>query len=141
MSKLVTIASFDNPIDAHIIKTKLESYDIECSLFDENIVWMKWYYSNAVGDIKLRINEDDVSDAIYILELDNISEETICPECQSSNFREIVLRGWLAGIFKLILLKFFDIFALAVFYKDRRNINVTYQCQDCGCEWKQIISY
>ncbi len=30
MSKLVTLASFDNSIDAHLLRTKLESEEIPC---------------------------------------------------------------------------------------------------------------
>jgi len=38
--KLVTLKTFDNSIEAHLLKVKLESEGIRCFIFDENIVSM-----------------------------------------------------------------------------------------------------
>lgn len=55
----VTLKVFQNSIDAHLLKTQLESEGIECFIFDEQMVTMNMLYSNAVGGIKLKIQEED----------------------------------------------------------------------------------
>jgi hypothetical protein len=65
--KYVTIKVFDSAIEAHILKSKLESEDIECHIFDENIVSLNPLFNYAVGGIKLKVNELDFEKAITIV--------------------------------------------------------------------------
>ena len=62
-SNLVAIRSFNNPIEAHIIKGLLESNGIESCIFDENIVYTNPVLTTAVGRIRLMIHEEDFEDA------------------------------------------------------------------------------
>ena len=100
--KLITIATFSQAIEAHVSKTKLQSEGIECFIADENIVNMNWFYSNAVGGVKLQVKEADVKRSIEILrqkpisvdfgtdeaeeeeEEDDDDEGPCCPKCDSS---------------------------------------------------------
>ena len=50
------------------MKSKLESKNIMCFLFDENIVGLNPLYNVTVGGIKLKINKSDVDKAISIIE-------------------------------------------------------------------------
>ena len=72
---MITLKTFDNSIDAHLLKTKLESEGISCVLFDENIVSLDPLYNMAVGGIKLRIAENDQEKAILEAVFDD-EEET-----------------------------------------------------------------
>ena len=47
-----TLKIFENPIDAHLLKTKLESEGIDCYLIDENTVSVMPLYNITVGGIK-----------------------------------------------------------------------------------------
>ncbi len=66
--RLITIASFPQAIQAHIARSRLESEGIETFIRDENIVTLNWLYSNAVGGVKLEVYEQDVPQALSILE-------------------------------------------------------------------------
>lgn len=68
MNKLTILRTFDNYVTAHIVKSKLEAEGIESFLIDENTVTMQWHIAHAIGGIKLKVAENDVEHANYILE-------------------------------------------------------------------------
>ena len=51
--ELITVKVFDSGIEAHILKARLESENIPCFIFDENIVTLNPLFNFAVGGIKL----------------------------------------------------------------------------------------
>ena len=57
MDKLVTIATFDFPAEAEIMKLFLEYQGFQVFLADDNLVRMNWFLSNAVGGAKLQVLE------------------------------------------------------------------------------------
>lgn len=66
----VLLQSFDNYIDAHIVKGRLEDQDIHCWLKDENLssLIVDPILTNAVsGGIKLFVPKDELQKAIEIL--------------------------------------------------------------------------
>jgi hypothetical protein len=70
-SKLVTIRQFRDVPEAYLAKGILDSAGIESFLFDANIIWTQWLWSNAVGGVKLRVREEDAHEAIALLDEDN----------------------------------------------------------------------
>jgi len=52
---------------ALVEKSVLEDAGLECYLQDENVVRMDWFWSNAMGGIKLIVREKDAADAEKIL--------------------------------------------------------------------------
>lgn len=52
---------------AFVEKSVLEDAGIECYLQDENVVRMDWFWSNALGGIKLIVREKDAAEAEKIL--------------------------------------------------------------------------
>lgn len=56
----VTVKTFDTAIDTHIYRNMLENEEIECYIFDENIVTMNPLFNFAVGGIKLKVSEQDL---------------------------------------------------------------------------------
>ncbi len=138
--KLITLKSFDNPIQAHMLKSKLESEEILCFLFDENIMTLNPLYNISTGGIKLKINESDLDKAVSILqtlestEFTNEQNEPIqCPNCQSTNiyndFKSMKgLKGALSWLASLIL------FVFPVFIK------TIYRCKSCDFEFKTPLT-
>ena len=103
----VIIKRFDNPIDAHLFRISLESEDIDCYLFDEEIVSVNPLYSNAVGGIKAKVREEDVERTLSFLK--SIENDTIpkCPSCGSTDiFKDYstkkALPHWIASLFSLL---------------------------------------
>ncbi len=89
--KIVTVETFNEPILANIMKTKLEAYGVECFLADENIVTVNPLVTQAVGGIKLKVREEDLEKAQAIVneavfpEKSETDEGTHCPYCGSTN--------------------------------------------------------
>jgi hypothetical protein len=67
---VVTIATFDNQIDAFVALGRLQAEGVEAFLADQNLVQMDVLYNIAVGGIKLQVNEDDRVRAEWILSSD-----------------------------------------------------------------------
>ncbi len=63
--KLVTICEFNQPAEAHIAKSKLESAGIECCIQDElgNLL-----YANAVCSVELQVKSSQLEQAKTILD-------------------------------------------------------------------------
>lgn len=68
MVPFVTLRTFDNYITAHIVKSRLEADGIICSLRDEHTIIMQWAWANALGGIKLQVQEKQKEEAEYILQ-------------------------------------------------------------------------
>lgn len=106
--RLVTIATFNELTEAHILKGRLEAEGILCFLGDEHIVGVQPFYSVAVGGVKLKVTEGDVAEARAILariqegsgqfDYDTIemapptqeyTRTLTCPNCGSDNVGEL----------------------------------------------------
>ena len=64
VEKLVTIATYSNPIEANLAKLKLASEDIDCFLAGEHAVAV---YGGIVGEVKLQVRQSDVEKAKEVL--------------------------------------------------------------------------
>jgi len=64
---MTTIATFPTPEDAHLFRAFLESQGIEGQLLDENFVQLCWHYSNAIGGVRVAVDEADeaAASAVY----------------------------------------------------------------------------
>jgi hypothetical protein len=89
--KLVTLAAFDNSIDAHLLRTKLESVNIAAFIFDENLVTLNPLWNLSSGGIKVKVVEADLLYAQNVME--SVSKNPLrnedntilaCPKCKSS---------------------------------------------------------
>lgn len=60
---MTTIATFTVPEEAHLFRTFLESRGIEGFVLDENFVQLFWHYSNAIGGVRLTVDDEDAEDA------------------------------------------------------------------------------
>lgn len=119
--------------DALIAQSVLDSAGIDCFLFDENIIRLNWFLSYAVGQIKLRVADEDAPGAVSLLDAPRASSfdvegvgeyvEPVCPNCQSTDisFRPLIKR-----------------LVYALLYLDlpiplKRS---AWRCDSCGYEWR-----
>ncbi|WP_339886691.1 DUF2007 domain-containing protein [uncultured Flavobacterium sp.] len=135
--ELITIKTFDNAIDAHLLKLKLESESIPCYLFDENMVSINPLYNVTVGGIKLKINAFDkekVIQIIYEIESKKFTndndDEIYCPNCNSkdlySDFKSVKsFKGFMSIFFSLLL------FIYPLYFKR------VYKCKKCDYEFNR----
>lgn len=138
--KLKKIIAFTYPHEAHMAKSFLESHDIEVTLKDELTVQVYDFLSNAVGGVKLFVEESQVDEALRLLESGGYIEmhhpnteaievfpagyQTKCPYCDSDNVAEKRSAGY---VFVASIL--FLGFPLPFFKKE-------YFCYNCSKTWQ-----
>lgn len=129
---LVTIASFDNYIEANIVLGKLQNEGIQAFLRDEYTVTIDPFLANALGGIKLTVMERDADEARKMLALFAAEKRAWleCPSCHSQNVEYISnpakSGNWLAAILS------FSISSYAV------SIKKNYHCFNCGRDFEDI---
>ena len=67
MEKFITVATFQYPHEAYVLRTKLESQGVRVFLKDELTVQVHNFLSNAIGGVKLQIRESDLKKALPLL--------------------------------------------------------------------------
>lgn len=130
--ELETLISFDNVIEAELLRLKLENEGIECFLFDKHLVSTNPMYANALGGIKIKVKNEDVDVAKQIMLLDfqiNSSKPFVCELCASNeyytNFNSFNSLKAIFAIILSILTFSYPIYAI----KARK-------CKSCGKEQK-----
>jgi DNA-directed RNA polymerase subunit RPC12/RpoP len=133
---LVTLKTTETSVEAHIIRSKLESEGIACYIFDENMVTMNALYNNAVKGIKIKVNDFDVELAQQVLDtvqntplLDEQGRTIKCPNCESTQLYSGYnssrnAKGFISLLLSILLMIF-------PFYLDK-----VYKCKNCGKEFK-----
>jgi hypothetical protein len=140
--KTVVYSTYYNPIEANIIKARLEDSGFSCFLADENVSTIQPLYNQAIGGVKLIVFERDVNQINQLLAEDNSNlidedekiegsgeEKNLCEACGSNNIGYgmatkkkfswwVVLTSVLIGVF----LPF--------------KGNKCYHCYNCGHEFK-----
>jgi len=133
---LKTVATFEYAHFAHLAKAKLESEDVECFIFDEITASMNWFYTNAIGGIKLKVRGEDYQKALKILnETSDIlledfetyaeTEIILCPKCNSGN----VVDEKYSKKFKYLSIL---LFGLPLLFR-----GLKYKCENCGNIWRK----
>jgi hypothetical protein len=92
---LAKLRKFRDIPDALLAQSVLDSAEIECLLFDENVIRMNWLWSNLLGGIKLLVKGEDASAALELLDQKPIEmfdvtgigeyRQPRCPRCDSLN--------------------------------------------------------
>jgi len=66
--KPVVIRSYRDITEAMVDRTTLESAGIKCLLYDDNLIRLDWFVSNAVGGVKLVVSQNEAAEALKILD-------------------------------------------------------------------------
>ena len=131
----VTIATFRYPTEAYLQKARLEAEGIWAVVADDCMITMNWLYSNALGGVRLQVEEPDVQRALEILHsrvpppaiadnaLEATEEETRCPNCMSFNISYERFDA------RLVFLSWFLLTLPLPFLKRK------WRCGDCEYEW------
>ena len=140
-TKIVILRRYTSAPEALVAKSVLDSADIECFLRDENMIRMDWFWSNALGGVKLCVREEDDETAAALLEqghpetflVEGAEEykQPRCPKCHSMDvsFKGLVKRVaygslaglWLTGMVPPIPLK-----------------QLGWKCHACGHVWEEL---
>ncbi len=67
---MIVIARYSFPHQALLAKSSLEVAGIPCFIADEYTINMQWLYSDAMGGVRLFVEEADVEKALEVLNTD-----------------------------------------------------------------------
>ena len=132
-SLFTLIGRFQYSSEAMIYKGKLESEGIEVFIRDGATIDANPLYSNAVGGVKLYVNNEDADAANLILSqispfsLDDNHQLIKCPKCNAEKIEMMTtvkdLKSFLLFVFSALI----SIFPYHTKYK--------YKCQNCKFEF------
>lgn len=99
---LKTVASYTNPIEAHIVRGRLECEEILAFVSHEHHIWANWSLSQALGGVKIQVVSEHVDNAIAVIsdinsgkyletmeEPENYDCDLSCAHCNSSNISTV----------------------------------------------------
>jgi Putative prokaryotic signal transducing protein len=132
--EIITVARFRDVHEAILAKGKLESAGISAWLADENMVRMDWFWSNAIGGIRLGVRTKDVADALEVLESgpveslpDESGEVMMQPRCPECGALEVSFGRHDSGM---------KLFLLWVWSLPLPSFRSPYwRCSKCGARW------
>ncbi|MBW4563207.1 MAG: DUF2007 domain-containing protein [Mojavia pulchra JT2-VF2] len=87
----VTVATFNNSIEANLAKQLLDAEGIRSYLANESTVDLAWHLTVAVGWIKLQVHESDAALAKSILESGNLDNQPVS-EADESTAEQLFLQ-------------------------------------------------
>ena len=128
---LIRVAAYQNAIEAHLARGRLESEGIPAFVFHEHHIWANWLYSWVLGGVKVYVNANDEERAQTVVAAHNrgeysLQEEeaaSVCPKCKSE--RVVLGRAsWKAALLVANLVQIPLWFAWA-----------TPKCGACGLMW------
>jgi hypothetical protein len=108
LRNMVTIRQFRDLPEALLAKGSLDSAGIHCELVDANVVRIDWFWSNAMGGIKLVVDAEEAAAAEEVLmqpipenfDVSGVGEyqQPRCPKCNSLdvNFQELDPKAYLS---------------------------------------------
>ncbi|QIL38742.1 DUF2007 domain-containing protein [Pedobacter sp. HDW13] len=145
--RTIVYSTYYNPIEANIIKARLEDSGFSCFLADENVATLNPLYNQAIGGVKLIVFERDV-EAINALLAEDHSEtvsqhrdevtdmeedlnRVACINCGSKNVGYGMATDQKYSLWATILA--FLTFTTPI------QANKCYHCCDCGYEFKEPL--
>lgn len=91
---LTRIASYENAIEAHLARMRLEHEGIPAFVVHEHHVWADWLMSNVLNGAKVCVHRNNVNEARVILEAHDRGQYALedeapvsCPRCGGANVK------------------------------------------------------
>ncbi|HEV2333305.1 MAG TPA: hypothetical protein VGV16_09105 [Gammaproteobacteria bacterium] len=139
---LVTVASFRDPWEAHIVRGRLNAEDVLAFVIHENHAWMNWPISLALGGVKIQVPAGSIDSALQILaavkagkyadvleDYEPVFDNGPCPRCTSLSLTpKFSVRDRISLV---ILFLFFGIT-----YPAQRSWN---RCRNCHNIWNREL--
>jgi hypothetical protein len=129
----VVIRHYRDIPEAMTDRMVLEAADIDCYLYDENMVRLDWLWSNLLGGLKLVVRQSDAEDAEKALnsrqnekfDVEGVGEyeQELCPKCGSKEVSCDELLKRIAGAGLLLGLP------IAIHQRG-------WNCHNCGHTWE-----
>ncbi len=129
--RTVVIRAFDEYFTAHILSTKLREAGIESYLFNENSITLGPFMSNALGGIKLVVDEvDEVAARNLFSEFDEeYRKSSTCPKCFGHEI-DLIPKRETGNVLTALLTWLFS--------NDSLSPATIYECRRCGYQSENL---
>ncbi len=130
---LIALKTFENAIDAHQLKAKLESEDIFCVLQGEHLASIYPMNNITIQGVTVCVHKDDAEAALRIIHkleggpYTETEKEITCPNCGSTDSDFNSTRGFIGIITTILLL------GLMVFPGYNKRVR---RCNSCGHKFR-----
>ena len=130
--EIVVFRNFENPIDANIVKSKLDAYGIPCFLTEENMANLYPGASSLMNfNVRLHLFAYDIERARNIMEENHLvlddESTTKCPQCKSRKVERDFPKK-----FSLTLTSTLNILFFGIFFPHKK----IFRCLECEFEFK-----
>lgn len=126
---IISLTSYNNVIEANMIKDLLENEGIICFLTNENFTTLLPGFTGMWGSgIHIMIHEENKERALEIIGIHEVTNEITCPYCKSLN----ISFGLGYKKIKRILIILLSAFT----FTPINNMKNTYYCKDCRKEFR-----
>lgn len=129
-NRIIVLKQFENSIDAHIAKAKLDAYAIPCFLTEENIAGLYPGQTYLPFGVRLHIFEKDKEEASNLLGEKRMiidgSPDAACPNCQSKKIQRDFPKRFSLKTLTALGVLFFGVFL------PHKKVN---HCIDCDYEF------
>ena len=134
---LVTVDRHLNPLNAFIIRGRLEAEDLDAYVIHAYHAWANWLVALAIGHIKVQVPQHQADQALLVLDdiksgvfetllLKNMPENrSPCPRCGANKIRSLNW-PWRIALFLSLLITY--VFPFTVF---------RVRCENCAHTWTQ----
>ncbi len=131
---LATVATFTNPLEAHILRGRLEAEEIPAYVYHEHHIGVYWLYSQVLGGVRLWVHPTHFGKAKEIIEAVRNGEyeipDEISPSCPRCHSKRLVPNRISWTISFLIC---------HLFYMPIPFVWAKHECRDCYHIWKPRI--
>lgn len=133
---VITLWRYRDLPEALLVLGKLQAEGIECFLADENVVRLDWFWSNAVGGIRLQLLQENAAIAMEVLgegipatlSAEEPGQEYIQPRCPKCNSLDVKFEEY-SGV---------TLFVLYIFNFPLPIYSNYWRCEDCGQKWQEM---
>ena len=130
--EIVVFRNFENPIEANIVKSKLDAYGIPCFLTEENMANLYPGASSLMNfNVRLHLFAYDIERARNIMEENHLvlddESTTKCPQCKSRKVERDFPRK-----FSLTLTSTLNLLFFGIFFPHKK----IFRCLECEFEFK-----
>jgi hypothetical protein len=132
---LITVGRYLNPIEAHIVKGRLEAEGVLAYVQHEHHIWAKWTIAVALGHVKVQVRAEDVEACCAIIEKlrageyaladEEVVDISCCPKCGCVK-KDRVNWSWKLALWAIVF------FSLVLPSSVCRVV-----CVECGHRWTQ----
>ena len=80
---MITVARFSKAEEANLLRMQLEAGGVPAYVLDENTIQAYWFYSDAVGGVRVQIRDEDWEQAQVIMQAPPVPDSELAQDADA----------------------------------------------------------